>query len=338
MKRLKPDDYEPPYPAFQAHPRQGHEQVVLAMLGVQAAPGADDDALLQSFRRLLCADAPGRPLHVECGWHVDTAGHRNDVLLPYWHTAADMHAFWSRDDVRAVLAKPLHGPVGWWRETLCAPTTSLDANYSIPDARYGIGRYSEMRLERFHAYFGSMRDRVPDFHAGRADGAAGQLERREPVASRGRRLRIVDVPDKLCFIRAAFAWEAAAAEEQRVFRDEMYPVYREGSDYLSAHPLESNCISMRMIDEQREDYDNGVQSESLGWFLTLADLERWTHHHPRHHAIMKNIMAYMQRFDFKPRLNLGHEVLVVPAGQAEFEYSNCHPGTGFLPFFAAVEA
>ncbi|HVW68484.1 MAG TPA: phenylacetaldoxime dehydratase family protein, partial [Steroidobacteraceae bacterium] len=85
----------------------------------------------------------------------------------------------------------------------------------------------------------------------------------------------------------------------------------------------------------RDEYDNGVQVESLGWFLTLRDLEHWTHHHPRHVAIMKNIMAYMQRFDFKPRLNLGHEVIVVPRGQAEFEYSNCHPGTGFLPFFPA---
>lgn len=338
MKRLKPDDYEPPYPAFQAHPRAGYEQVALAMLGVQAASGANGDALLHAFQHLLATDAPGRPLHVEWGSHIDTAGHRNDVLLPYWQSPALMSAFWARADVQARLAQPLEGGVGWWRETLAAPTSSLDANYSISDVRYGISRYSEMRLERFHAYFGSMRDRVPDFHAGLADGASGQLVRREPVASRGRRLRIVELPDKLCFIRAAFAWEAAEPEEQRVFRDEMYPVYKEGSDYLSEHPLEANCISMRMIDEQREEHDNGVQSESLGWFLTLADLERWTHHHPRHQAIMRNIMGYMQRFDFKPRLNLGHEVLVVPQGQAEFEYCNCHPDTGFLPFFPTVDA
>ena len=27
---------------------------------------------------------------------------------------------------------------------------------------------------------------------------------------------------------------------------------------------------------------------------------------------------------------LGHEVFVVPAGYGTFEYSNCHPHTGFL--------
>jgi hypothetical protein len=36
------------------------------------------------------------------------------------------------------------------------------------------------------------------------------------------------------------------------------------------------------------------------------------------------------------RLNLGHEVIVVPEGQARLEYANCHPQTGFLPFFPAV--
>jgi hypothetical protein len=120
--------------------------------------------------------------------------------------------------------------------------------------------------------------------------------------------------------------------------EQMYPVYKDGSDYLSENPLESNCISMRLIDEVRDTFDNGVQSESLGWFLTLKDLESWTHRHPRHLAIMSNIMGYMERFNFKPRLNLGHEVIVVPQGQAAFEYCNCHPDTGFLPFFASEPA
>lgn len=50
---------------------------------------------------------------------------------------------------------------------------------------------------------------------------------------------------------------------------------------------------------------------------------------------MQSIVGYMQQFNFKPRLNMGHEVVVIPQGQAQLEYSNCHPRTGFLPFFEA---
>jgi len=336
MARSKPDDYVPPYPAFQAHPRAGFEQVTLTMFGIQSSDAQAAEQAVAEFRGLSRCENPTKPLHVEQGWHVDLTGCRNDVLMLYWRAPAQMREFWQRPDVAGWLARPLTGPVGWWRESLHAAKTSLDGNYSIPDVRYGISRYSEQREEQFHGYFGSMRDRVPDFASGQADGTPGQLQWHQLPDARALRLRIIDPPDRLCFIRGAFAWEEAQPEEQAVYQEQMYPVYKEGSDWLTAHPIESNCISMRLVEEVRSEFDNGVQVESLGWFLTLKDLERWTHHHPRHVAIMKNIMSYMQRFNFKPRLNLGHEVIVVPQGQGVFEYCNCHAKTGFLPFFASA--
>ena len=332
-QRSKPDSYTPPYPAFQAHQPADRPDVVMAMFGVQAAPGANGAAQLLALLGQCAADADGQPLHVEQGWHIDAAGYRNDVLMPYWARAEDMAAFFARADVAALFDTALHGDIGFWRESLAAPTTSLDANNARAHVRYGIGRYSTYTEQKYHAYMGSMRDRVPDYLAGAADGAQQQIARQDPPDSFGAVLAIRDLPRNLCFIRGAFAWKDAAPDEQQVYMEKMWPVYKEGAEYLRDNPLESNCISMRMIEEVQLGYDNGVQSEVLGWFLTLADLERWTRYHPRHLAIMNTIMGYMKEFDFKPNLQLGHEVIVVPEGRAEMRYNNCHPGTGFLPFF-----
>jgi aldoxime dehydratase len=337
MKRSRPDSYKPPYPAYQAHQPETHKIFVMAMFGVQAAPGANGSTLVHGFLGLCAANAPGKPLHTETAWHKDIAGYRNDVLMPYWRTPEDMAAFWARGDVAAFLAADLPASVGWWREALSAATTSLDGNYAIPHARYGISRYSEMKEEQFHGYMGSMRDRVPDYLAGKADGKQNRLTPQTVTDSQAKRLKVTGLPHNLCFIRGAFAWNEADSEEQTAFMKDMMPVYAEGSVWLAENPIESNCISMRMVEEIHLGFDNGVQSEVLGWFLTLADLEGWTREHPRHLAIMRTIMGYMQRFNFKPKLNLGHEVIVVPEGQLEAEYRNCHAQTGFLPFFPAHE-
>lgn len=337
MQRSKPESYKPPYPAYQAHQPSDRPDIVMAMLGVQAADGANGGPLLLDLLGLCAQAGPGKPLHVEQGWHVDAFGWRNDVLMPYWATRADQDAFWTRADVRSLLLAPRMGATGLWAETICAPNTSLDGNYARPDVRYGISRYSEMKEEQYHAYMGSMRDRVPDYLAGNADGAQQQISPVAPAASFGKVLEITDLPRNLCFIRGAFAWKDASPEEQQVFMDQMWPVYKEGAEYLRDNPVDSNCISMRMIDEVQLGYDNGVQSEVLGWFLTLADLERWVREHPRHLAIMRTIMGYMQQFDFKPKLNLGHEVMVLPSGGARMVYNNCHPDTGFLRFFPSRE-
>lgn len=337
MKRSRPDTYQPPYPAYQSHFTGDRPDYVMAMIGVQSLDSNAGKEVSEQLLSLLSADVEAKPSHVERGVQTDAFHHTNDVFIPYWHTRQNMSAFWERPDVKTWLETPLSGPVGWWRESIVAPVTSLDGNYSVEKIHYGVGRYVEQKVEQFHAYFGSMRDRVTDFLSGKADGAEAQLRKKNGFASAGKRLRVTDLPDKLCFIRGPFGWDKATPEEQQAFIDDMLPVFKTGADYLRDNPVDSNCISMRFLDEIDMGLDNGVQVEILGWFLTLKDLERWTHHHPTHLAIYRGVFEYMKRFDFQAKLNLGHEVIVVPSGGALLEYCNCHPDTGFLPFFESVE-
>jgi hypothetical protein len=335
MQRSRPDDYVPPYPAYTSQYPADQPECVFAQVGVQALQPESGQPRFARLLDLARVAGDGQPQHTELGWQIDAARHRNDVALFYWKHARDMERFWARDDVQAWFDEPFMDGVGWWRESLHAPVSALDANYSVERATWGSGRYVPQTLEQFHGYYGSMRDRTVDFLAGRADAEPGGIRFVDGVQSRGRRLR-VEPPDKVCFIRGAFGWDQALPDEQRAFMDEMFPVYRAGADYLRDHPLETNCISARMIEEVHTGGSNFVQSETLAWFLTLRDLERWTHRHPTHAAIYAGVFKLMQKFDFRMRLNLGHEVVVVPAGNARLEYANCHPASGFLPFFASV--
>ena len=337
MARSRPDTYQPPYPAYQSHFPENRPEYVMAMIGIQSKDASAGEDMVRDILDLLLAEKDAKPEHVERGQQFDAYGFHNDVLLPYWHTREDMEGFWKRADVKAWLETPLANDVGWWRECVTAPVTSLDGNYSLENIDYGIGRYVEQKVEQFHAYFGSMRDRVADFVAGLADGEEGQIQRKKEVDSRGKRIRVNNLPDKLCFIRGPFGWDRATPEEQQAFIEDMLPVFKTGADYLRDNPMDANCISMRFLEEVDMGLDNGTQVEILGWFLTLKDLERWTHHHPTHLAIYNGVFKYMKRFNFEAKLNLGHEVAVIPTGGALLEYCNCHPNTGFLPFFECEE-
>jgi Haem-containing dehydratase len=335
-QRSKPDDFQAPYPAYGVKPHTVKSDFTMGLIGIQSVNGVDTAPLETRLIALIKEEARGRPLHFERAWFDDAQGTRNDVLMPYWSDRESQTAFWDRDDVQDFIEERQTGSIGWWAEYFSCVPTRLDASYSVPEPKYGIARYHEPEVEQYHAYMGSMRDRVPDYLSGASDGPVGQLRRTaDRPDSRGRTLRIDDLPNNLCFIRGGFSWKEALPEEQEIFMRDMMVVYREGAEYLRDNPEESNCISMRMAEAVQTDFDSGIQSNVLGWFLNLQELERWTRSHPRHLAIMKSIIDYMKRFDFKPKLTLSHEVAVVPEGQVVCYYANCHPETGFLPFFPA---
>lgn len=336
MQRSQPDTFKAPYPAYQAHPGTDRPDYVAGLIIVQSRNGADPSQILERVDAILGASAVGLPGHVEQASFTDTAGAVNRVFLPYWKTADAQRAFVERGDFVELVTKPLDGDVGVCAECFSAPTFKLDGAYAIKNIAYGIGRYSDIKDEQFHAYMGSMRDRVPGFLSGESDAEPGALQRRNNgPETLGRALTVTDLPHNLCYIRNVVAWKEANEEEQAVYRRDMLPVYQEGAIYLRDNPEESNCIAMRVADVVDTGVDYGVQSNAIAWFLTLKDLERWVRTHPRHLAIMRTIMNYMEQFNFQPKLNLGHEVIVVPKGGVRAWYNNCHGDTGFLPFFAA---
>ena len=337
MKRSRPDSYVAPYPAFQAHPGEERPDFVAAVIGIEVHGDGDAEELGARVIASLEASEKGRPDHFERAICEDSAGRSHHFILPYWPSREAQEAWFAEPQWQHLITVARSDGLGLYLEGFSAPTKRLDGNYAISNVQYGIGRHSEIREEKYHAYMGSMRDRVPGFLSGKSDAGDRHLARlASPPAALGQVLEIDSLPDNLCYIRGGFAWKDASPEEQEVYMRDMYGVYREGAEYLRDNPLEAGCIAMRMADTIDVGFDSGLQSNSIGWFISIESLEAWVRAHPRHLKIMNTIMDYMKRFDFKPKLNLGHEVVVVPEGQIRAIYNNCTSATGFLPFFEST--
>jgi hypothetical protein len=181
-----------------------------------------------------------------------------------------------------------------------------------------------------------MRDRIPCSASDPFAGSGGELmPQAQEVVSTGRRLR-VRVPENLAVIRSGQDWGACGDRELAEYDTQVRPVLLEGMRYLAARPYDTGCCDMRFAREIDVDGSALPRAFGLGYFLTLAHLERWAENHPTHLAIFNRFLEMagkLGRFD----LCLWHEVAVLPAVGQTFEYVNCQPWTGLLPYFPAQE-
>jgi len=330
MTKLTPQNWKPPYPAFVTDVKQSHLNICqLSVQAPTAAAGADEFAELAG----LLESAPDL-LHFEHVHHTDGQGFHNDILLAYWKEPASFAAWRGIETVSAFFARNRNNEVGVWIEALSAPADHFETNYSTGTVKWGISRHHPTREDPIHAYYGAMRDRIGAAEDGGLPGSIGRLNRELSTPTRGRHLS-VELPGNLCFIRTVQGWNACSQEEKDFFMKHSYPVYQRGVEYLRTHPLETNCISARLVIDVEQGPDL-PQAETLAWFLSLTDLEAWTWNHPTHAAIFNTFMKHAEKFNFEVDILLGHEVLVVPRNGVHAEYHNCHNSTGFLRFFSSV--
>ena len=330
--KLRPENFEPPYPAFTCELFQLQPNVTLGQLALQYRD-EEQQSIANDLQRQLEARLSGNaaPWRWERCSHVDTDGYRNDITIAYWHEQADFQAWRQRADVAAWVDEIQ--PIGLWIEALTCPIPQMETSYSNEEPSWGLAPQCPVHLDPNHGYFGSMRDRIP---AAEDDGlpAAMQALPAQDLEqeTRGRHLRI-DLPDNICFIRTVQGWRDCNPVQRADFTDSMLPVYHTGVEYLRDRPRGTNCVSARLV--EMVDDSAQIQTQTLAWFLGLKDLERWAHEHPTHHAILNGMAAFAERHDLKLEIVLGHEVYVAPADHSHIEYSNCHPRTGFLRYFEA---
>lgn len=329
--KLRPENFEPPYPAFTCELFGLRPDLTLAQIGLQYSAGGSEHVRELRARVEASLGGEAAPLSWERCTHVDAEGYRNDVTLAYWQREADFLDWRRRADVAAWA--DVVQPIGVWLEALSCPIPQMETSYSNEEPTWGVAPRCPVHLDPNHGYFGSMRDRIP---AAEDKGLPAGLDRLSSTDIRhdsfGKHLRL-HLPDNLCFIRTVQGWEDCDSRQQEDFAASMLPVYRAGVEYLRDNPRDTNCISARLVDMLDEGAQ--IQTQTLAWFVGLADLERWAHEHPTHHAILNGMAAFAERYDLDIQVVLGHEVYVVPAGHSHVEYTNCHPRTGFLRFFEA---
>jgi aldoxime dehydratase len=316
--RMK-EGYAPPYPSFVARMQPGVCQVVMAYFGLQfrgEPPAGALDVLDAAF---AAADGPG---HHDRAREVAPDGTADVASIAYWD---DPVAFdrWSAAHRESWLG--VRDGCGRWAEVL-RPTVeeheTLFSSLGRPEgvAALATGWSGEIAE---HGYWGGMRDRIP----------LSQTDPLAPVGAAtverdGGRVRIRP-HGGICLIRSGQDWTDTDDAERAMYLNDVEPVLRAGMDFLRTAGRDVGCYANRYLTVV-EDGRPVERTFGLGWWRSLADLERWAESHPTHVAIFGAAMRYLSTLGPAARLRLYHEVSVVADGDAFFEYADCRPGTGLL--------
>lgn len=332
--RFMPPDWRPPAPAWSVSFAQLTTPVVMAYFGTQfeshdhGRPGSQMDEFLDS------ADAPA---NIESANFVDRAGYRNFLLSAYWTDPASYERWKDKSGFAAWWSDParLNDGQGHFREILTIPPNRFETLFTY-DCLVGVAKTGGCPVVgpiREHNYWGSMRDRIP---LSANDGLLSPLGERLPrlgaTARANRRLR-VRVPENLAIIRSGQDWTNCAGPELAQYRESVQPALLEGMSFLRDHPDETGCCDLRFAEETNRDGSPLKRTFGLGYFLTLGHLEKWSSTHPTHLAIFSKFLTMAREHGSNLKLKLWHEVSVLPAEGQLFEYVNCHPDTGLLPYF-----
>jgi len=182
-----------------------------------------------------------------------------------------------------------------------------------------------------------MRDRIPNSLKDAFVSPLGnKLQRSAPRDTFGKRWR-VKAPTNLCYIRSGQDHSYCGAEQRQTYVDEIAPVLKSGMDFLRDNPEETGCCSLRFAEIVGPNGAKTEQTFGLGYFLSLGNLEDWSSTHRTHLVIFSKWQQMYRKYNFILELRTWHEVAIL-RDRTEFEYINCHPETGLLPFFEAEES
>ncbi|MEV0675552.1 phenylacetaldoxime dehydratase family protein [Actinosynnema sp. NPDC050436] len=325
----RPDGHVPRGgPAREVRWPDGVSDVVVAFIGVQGADRGQVAEAAALVRARLTG--PHGPTTVERSRTAAPDAPVEEVVACYWTDPA-AHAAWWASVADWWAGLPVDGPVGHWHETVTTPVTRMETMYSSTQAA-GPSTLAPVGDTDLHDYPHAARDRIEDVDLA---GATAPLRTDLPVGGspRGRRVRLAaPSPAGLCLIRTAQDWALAPQDQLTAYREQVEPTYRAAVRHLSTAPAEDGCLAIRLVEDLGEDGGEAPSSAVCAWWRGLADLERWAHHHPTHHAILGAFWtALVEPNGPELRLRLWHEVRVLDAGGLTAEWVNCAPGTGLLP-------
>jgi aldoxime dehydratase len=328
QEQRKPRGFQPPNPAWVARFDPLVDEVVMAYFGVQSKDKESSEGLAPLLG--FFAQSNG-PKHWERARYTDAQGYDTIIAIAYWDRPA-LYRQWRADsgfDAWWTDAERTRGPYGYFLEVVTPSADRFETLRSSPGHQEGIARLEKQASGEIeeHAYWGSMRDRIP---ASQVDDFASDGR---PVKSEentlGRRV-VLQGRDNLALIRSGQDWSDTAAQERALYLNDIQPTLAAGMHFLRDEGNGIGCLSCRYMMEIDADGKATEKTFGLAHFDNLANLESWARTHPTHLAIFGRFQKYVQDLNFNIALRLYHEVTVVPASGQYFEYINCHAGTGLL--------
>ncbi|MGV9869112.1 phenylacetaldoxime dehydratase family protein [Rhodococcus koreensis] len=334
-------DWDPKnYPGKVTRFPDGMTEIVMGLFGIQSRDEESSIAATDALRELLhAADDRTAPVSFERAHYVDGDGWDNQIFVAYWISTGRYEAWWNSSPVRQwwnALDTDPESPLGYWREVL---VTGADRHQYATGSTSPAGpsRFLPLEPSSKFGYWGAYRDRLA---ASGHDPLASPFEQLPPPVervTRGKRLRS-RLPEGICYIREGQTWDECQPLEREVWETKMEPVIGDWVAALGDHPVDTGCASIRFCREQ--DVTTGADLErqsQFGFLLSLGHIERAARTNPVHLAVRSTFMDMYDNPKFTPQMNIWVEVHVPTPGSITAEYVNCHPRTGFLPFFDVEE-
>ncbi|MCJ2129758.1 phenylacetaldoxime dehydratase family protein [Methylobacterium sp. E-045] len=332
LSRRVADDYQPPFPLFVARAAEDLKQVVMAYFGIQYQGQDKKPAALAALRKIvdLFAGNDG-PLSYDLTHHVDAYGYDNLIAVAYWRDPA-AHCRWLRSTAVAGWwdsDERLADGIGYFREIVSPRAEQYETLFTHAQAEkyQGVGAIMDSASGEIqeHGYWGSMRDRIPISQTDWMS-PSGDLEILSGDPRRGGRVTVRG-HDNIALIRSGQDWREADGAERELYLSEMEPPLRQGMDFVRDNGPAIGCYSNRYV--RNIDLDGNLMDETydIGYWRSLAHLERWAESHPSH---LKIFVTFFRVITGLQKLRLYHEVSVFDLSDQLYEYINCHSNTGML--------
>ncbi len=331
----RPQGHQPAAPRYSLRWEKPIGMLTSAYFGIQAEGLSWVDEHAFHARLLGWMQAPNGPESYEIMRCVDEKSYTNGVIVAYW-TEPGSYARWMQNSgFREWFTDPrrLSEPFGYWAETVSVPYDRHETIYSGPHYRVGFGCTSDSVIVPIttNGYFGAARDRLPVSAIDELLSPLGQLMPEPAVpASHGARLLAL-VPHNVTMLRSGQYWEGAGAEQDDDYQHALQPKLMRGMNFLRDQKRETGCMSLRILSNLNEDGSPRRETSVVGYFLSLEHLERWAASHETHLDIYRHAIAMNRLYKEKREVVTWHELFVLQQGHA-YEYVNCHPETGMLPF------
>jgi len=325
--RRVPDDYKPPYPAFVARHGTAVDRVVMAYFGLQHVGGAPPPARAAALDWIAAMfGGENGPKHWDRAAYLDEAGYTNMVSVAYWDDQKTFEAWFTAVRDGWTGGKQNYAGLGTFIEVVSPSVNDYETLFSSLGRPEGVAVLADSLSGEVmeHAYWGGMRDRIPNSQTS-AMAPAGA-----PALVRDGDCLRVKPHDNICLIRSGQDWSDTESAERKMYLDDVEPVLREGMDFLRDDGRSIGCFANRYMTVLDRDGQPTEKSYGMSWWKSLAELERWSESHPTHVRIFGAAMKYLSSLGPAAKLRLYHEVTVARAADQFFEYRNCHDRTGML--------
>jgi hypothetical protein len=335
----KPINFKPAVQRWSHQLPPGEKQFRVAVFGAEASDNAAlDRHPLHDWVRRYLIDHPAGPTCLQHARSRAISGSETHLVHAYWVSEARFAAWRADADAWWQAPERLQGEFGCWREILRIPRDRQESLYWL-DFPIGLSVSPEVSLypTPYCGYYGAMRDRLFAAAGDRLDPAPGAaLIPQAGRAGFGQHWS-VRPPHNLAVIRGGSSWGFMDAEQHADYDAQLRVPVTNGMDYLDQNPLPSGCASMRWQCSTDAKGHDEPDEYAHAYFLSLGHLEDWSENHASHAAIFSAAIRRYRHYGAANQLRTWHEVFILPEGDQCFEYVNCHPSTGLLPWFEAEQ-